>query len=125
MPMAYNTVTPQPISKAFDKDLSLSVNYCRIAVASSLSNVLDWSILLAWEFFATSDLQFGFKSAFSITLCTGIMKAVINCYLNKGSSLYTVNDSSKLYAQLIDVSKAFDLVDHFILFDKLLERNIP
>ena len=44
------------------------------------------------------------------------MKAVINRYLNNGS---------KVYACLIDASKAFDLVDHRILFDKLLERGTP
>ena len=31
----------------------------------------------------------------------------------------------KVYACLIDASKAFDLVDHRILFDKLLERGTP
>ncbi len=44
------------------------------------------------------------------------MEAVINRYLNRGS---------KVYACLIDASKAFDTVDHRILFDKLLERNMP
>ena len=44
------------------------------------------------------------------------MKAVINRYLNRGS---------KVYACLIDASKAFDLVDHCVLFKKLLERNMP
>ena len=63
----------------------------------------------------TSDLQFGFKSGFSTTLCTGVMKAVINCYLNNGS---------KVYGCLINASKAFDLpVDHCILIDKL-ERGM-
>ena len=44
------------------------------------------------------------------------MKSVINRYLNKGS---------KVYACLIDASKAFDTVDHGILFSKLLERRMP
>ena len=44
------------------------------------------------------------------------MKAVINRYLNRGPNVY---------ACLIDASKAFDLVDHSILFEKLLERNMP
>ena len=69
-----------------------------------------------FEFFSTSDLQFGFKSGFSTTLCTGVLKAVINRYLNGGS---------KVYACLIDASKAFDLVDHSVLFKKLLQRNMP
>ena len=39
--------------------------------------------------------------------CTGILKAVANCY------------------SLIDASKAFDTVDHYVLFKKLLTRGIP
>ena len=115
MPAAFRDATIQPIPKGF-KDPSVSSNYRGIALASSLSKVLEWSILLSWsQFFSTSELQFGFKSGFSTTLCTGV---IINRYLNRGS---------KVYARLIDTSKAFDLVDHTgsILFDKLLERNMP
>ena len=116
MPLSFRDATIQPIPKG-SKDPSLSANYRGIALASSLSKVMEWSILLTWElFFTTSDLQFGFKSGFSTTLCTGVLKAVINRYLNNGS---------KVYACLIDASKAFDLVDHQILFDKLLERGTP
>ena len=76
----------------------LSANYCRIALLSSLSKAMEWSILLTWEsFFTTSGLQFGFKWGFSTTLCTGVLKAVINHYLNEGS---------KVFACLIDASKA-------------------
>ena len=116
MPLSFRDATIQPIPKG-SKDPSLSANYRGIALASSLSKVMEWSILLTWElFFTTSDLQFGFKSGFSTTLCTGVLKAVINRYLNNGS---------KVYACLIDASNAFDLVDHHILFDKLLERGTP
>ena len=116
MPAALRDATIQPIPKG-SKDPSVSSNYRGIALASSLSKVLEWSILLSWsQFISTSELQFGFKSGFSTTLCTGIMKAVINRYLNR---------ESKVYACLIDASKAFDLVDHSILFEKLLERNMP
>ena len=116
MPAAFRDATIQPIPKG-SKDPSVSSYYRGIALASSLSKVLEWSILLPLkEFFCTSELQFGFKSGFSTTLCTGVMKAVINRYLNRGC---------KVYACLIDASKAFDLVDHCVLFKKLLERNTP
>ena len=116
MPIALQDATIQPIPKG-SKDPSHSANYRGIALASSLRKVVEWSILITWnEFFITSDLQFGIKSGFSTTLCTGIMKSVINHYLNKGS---------KVYACLIDASKAFNTVDHGILFPKLLERRMP
>ena len=100
MPTALHNATIQPIPKG-SQDPSLSANYCGIVFASSLIKVLEWSILTTWND------QFGFKSAFSTILCTGVMKTVINRYLNKGS---------KVYACLIDASKAFDTVDHGILF---------
>ena len=78
MPTALRDATIQPIPEG-SKDPSLSANYCGIALATSLSKVLEWSILNTWnEFFITSDLQCGFKSGFSTTLCTGIIKTVIN-----------------------------------------------
>ena len=99
------------ISK-WSKDPTLSANYRGTSLTSSLSKILEWSILTTWsDYFTTSDLQFGFKSGCSTTLCTDVMKTVINGYLNKGS---------KVYACLIDASKAFDTADQ-----KLLERRVP
>ncbi len=74
MPASFCNATIQPIPKG-TKDPSLSANYRGIVLASSLSKVLEWSILLTWkQYFATSDLQFGIKTGFSTTLCTGVMK---------------------------------------------------
>ncbi len=116
MPAAFRDAIIQPIPKG-SKDPSLSSNYRGIALASSLSKVFEWSILLTWNsFFYTSELQFGFKPAFSTTLCSGVLKAVVNRYLNRGSKVYTC---------LVDASKAFDTVDHHVLFEKLLDRNMP
>ena len=115
MPTALRDAIIQPIPKG-TKDPSLSSNYCGIALASSFSKIFEWSILLTWNYFYTSELQFGFKPASSTTLCTGVLKAVVNRYLSKGS---------KVYACLIDASKAFDTVNHYVLFEKLLERKMP
>ena len=116
MPTALCDATIQPNPKGA-KDPTLSANYRRIALACCLSKVLEWSILTTYnDHFITSELQFGFKSGFCTTLCTDVMKTVINRYLNKGS---------KVYACLIDASKVFDTVDHSILFRKSLERRMP
>ncbi len=72
MPVAFRDAIIQPIPKG-SKDPSMSANYRGIALASSLSKVLEWSILLTWNhYFCTSELQFGFKSGFSTTLCSGV-----------------------------------------------------
>ena len=66
--------------------------------------------------FATLPLQFGFKPGLSTELCTGLIKNV--------TARYCFNDSS-IFGCFLDVSKAFDRVDHHLLFEKLLQRNLP
>ena len=61
-------------------------------------------------------LQFGFKKACSTTDTCFVLKETIHKYLfHKG----------KAFAAFIDLSKAFDKVDHLLLGQQLLDRNIP
>ena len=66
--------------------------------------------------FCTSSLQFGFKPGYSTTLYTGVVKNVVSRYIHRGSSVLGC---------FLDASKAFYLVDHGMLFDKLLTRGLP
>ena len=105
----------QPIPKP-GKDPSNSDNYRPIALAPTLSNVFELCILNEYRAaFATSTLQFGFKQDFSTDLCTGLIKNVISRYCNNGSTVHGC---------FLDASKAFDRVDHSVLFKKLLQRNL-
>ena len=56
-----------------------------------------------------------FKTGSSTTLCTGVIKNVISRYTHRGSSVLGC---------FLDASKAFDLVDHQILFRILLEHDL-
>ena len=106
----------QPIIKP-GKDPTDSDSYRAIALAPTLSKVFEWCILIQYKFaFDTSDLQFGFKPGLSTDLCTGLIKNVI--------ARYNFNDS-EVYACFLDASKAFDRVDHHLLFKKLLQCNLP
>ena len=94
------------------KTAAVSSNYF-----STLSKVLEWMILHKYsEFFTSSHLQFGFKPHSSTSLCTGVVKNAVPCYIRSGSSVYGC---------FLDASKAFDLMDHSFLFHKLLESGLP
>ena len=104
-----------PIPKS-GKDPSSSYSYRPIALAPILSKVFEWCLLFQFQScFITSSLQFGFKSGFSADLCTGLLKNVIHHYLEC---------DSHVYGCFLDASKAFDRVDHALLFEKLLQRNL-
>ena len=105
----------QPIPKP-GKDPSNSDNYRPIALAPTLSKVFELCLLNECRTaFATSTLQFGFKQGFSTDLCTGLIKNVISRYCKNGSTVHGC---------FLDASKAFDRVDHSLLFKKLLQRKL-
>ena len=71
------------------KDSSCGDSYRPIALASTLSKILEWCILLKFNYLQTSGLQFGFKPGLSTTFCTGVLKAVVSHYLQRDSSVFT------------------------------------
>ena len=60
------------------------------------------------------DYQFGFRKNHSTTLCTYVFKNVVNYYRQNGSHVF---------ACFIDFSKAFDYVDYWLLFGKLIDAD--
>jgi hypothetical protein len=67
-------------------------------------------------YFCNNHLQFGFKPGYSTTLCTGIVKNVVSRYIHNGSAVLGC---------FLDASKAFDMVDHGVLFRTLRDRGLP
>jgi len=67
-------------------------------------------------FIVTTDNQFGFKKATGCSHAIHIARSVIDHYTLGGS---TVNVAA------LDISKAFDRVDHFGLFLKLMNGRVP
>ena len=113
IPASLRDCVLQPVLKP-GKDPGNTDSYRPIALIPTLSKVLEWFILIFDEAaFSTSPLQFGFKEGFSTDLCTGLLKNVIG--------RYTMNDST-VYGCFLDTSKAFDRVNHTVLFHKLLKK---
>ena len=55
----------------------------------------------------TSDNQFGFKPLHGIDICTFLWKEVVRSYTTKNTPVYSM---------FLDASKAFDRVNHAMLF---------
>ena len=57
--------------------------------------------------------QFGFKAKVSSDMCVFTLKQLISSYHKQGSPVYCA---------FLDASKAFDRVNHYMLFKKLIEK---
>ena len=88
-----------------------------ITISPILSKVFEKCLLkISMKYLNTSDMQFGFKKNSGCTHAIYTVRSTIE-YFNRNNS--TVNLCS------IDVSKAFDKVNHYALFTKLMDRNVP
>ena len=116
MPKCFRDSVLVPIPKS-GKNLSISDNYQSISLASSLSKIMEHIILDKFSHYLHSNqLQFGFKSGSSTSLCTGLVINIVSRYISNGSTVLGC---------FLDASKAFDLVDHGKLFSKLQHRGLP
>jgi Reverse transcriptase (RNA-dependent DNA polymerase) len=108
-----------PLYKANDchTKSALCSDFRGIAISCILSKVLEHCILDRFnEFFVTNDNQFGFKKNTGCSHAIYSVRNIVNRFIDGGS---TANLCT------IDLSKAFDKVNHHALFIKLMKRRIP
>ena len=88
-----------------------------ISISPTISKVFEHCILDRYaDFLITSDNQFGFKKNSSCSHAIYSMRCVVDYYVKFGS---TVNLCA------IDISKAFDKMNHYGLFIKLMQKLVP
>ena len=88
-----------------------------ISISPVLSKIFEHCILNRFRsFFHTSDQQFGFKKTVGCSHAIYIVRSVVDYYVSNGS---TVNLCA------LDVSKAFDKMNHCGVFVKLMKRGLP
>ena len=68
------------------------------------------------DYLQTSDLQFGFKKQLGCSNAIYALSSVIEFF---------TKNSSTITACFLDLSKAFDKVNHYALYLKLMKRGIP
>ena len=92
-------------------------NYRPIAIVTASSKILEIVLLNRVEcFITTSHNQYGFKRKHGTDMCIYTMKNIIEYYRQHGSSVFTC---------FLDASKAFDRVNFWTIFDKMIKRGIP
>lgn len=88
-----------------------------ISISPVISKVFENCILNRYKsFFVTSDNQFGFKKGLSCSHAIFSVKCVVNHYSNLGSTINLC---------FLDLKKAFDKMNHYGLYIKLMTRLIP
>ena len=116
VPDAFESGILTPVLKK-SKDSTVLDNYCGITVTSIISKLFE-SVLLPRlpESFEQSSLQFGFTKGLSTVMSAlSVSEARAEAKLNTCKSLFLVTPDSQ---------KAFDVVSHTILLDKLQETGI-
>ena len=105
-----------PIIKDKKGNISDLDNYRPIAITTVASKIFEQMILSKVQsLLLTSDNQFSFKAKSSTDMAVFTVKSVID--------MYKVS-SSPVYICLLDASKAFDRINYWYLFRKLVERNM-
>ena len=106
-----------PIIKNKTGDTSDKNNYRPIALATAASKLFEICILEILEtYLITQDHQFGFKAKHSTDMCIFTVKTLVKYYTDQMTPVYTC---------LLDASKAFERVNHWTLFAKLIETGAP
>ena len=102
-----------PLVKNKISILSDKENYKPIAQDSVVSKIL---FTRSEEFLWTSEYQFGFKKGHSTDWCINLLKECIE---------FCKQHDTPVFVTFLDAFKAFDNVNHFTLFNKLLGKGMP
>jgi len=113
----YSYVVPLPKPKeCFSKSLKCD-DFRGIAISPIISKLFEYCVLDRFkDYLVTTDNQFGFKKNVGCNFAIRTVRNIVDSYIRSGC---TANLCT------IDLSKAFDKVNHNALFIKLMNRRIP
>ena len=106
-----------PLIKDKTGNINNPDNYRAITLSPVISKLFEMVVLdICSEFLTTDSLQFGFKDKIGCADAIFTLKSVISHFTQSGSSVFIAS---------LDISKAFDSVNHFKLYHSLLSAGIP
>ena len=106
-----------PLIKNKLGDMECSDNYRSIALSSVVLKIFDWIVTtLFGKLLKLDELQFSYQKNCSTTMCTWLVIESVSYFSRNGSDVF---------ACFMDMKKAFDMVKHSSLFEKLAERKLP
>jgi len=105
-----------PIPKCDGRKKYLTVDDFRgISISPVLFKLFELCVSDRYsDYFTTSDNQFGFKKHTSYSHVVYSVRNVIDHYV-----------CTTVYVCTLDLSKAYDRMNHYTLFTKLIKRNLP
>lgn len=107
---------PIPKSKVNSKTLTAD-DFRAVTICPIISKVFEHCLLSRISnYLDTSPRQFGFKKGTGCNHAIYMLRKTVNFFTSNGS---TVNIA------MLDLSKAFDKINHFGLFITLMKRNVP
>ena len=106
-----------PLVKDKLGDVHSSKNYRSVSISSILLKLIDWVvILLGGSSLGLNDLQFAYQAGCSTVMCSWADLETIDYFLKNGSEVFTC---------ATDMTKAFDMTLHSLMFSKMLDAGMP
>ena len=107
----------KPRAKNKFGDMGDSANYREVMSSSMFMKIFEYLLLpYVTEHCRVSTAQYGYRPCTSTTLAVATFKETVYSYINEGSTVYSC---------FLDMSKAFERINHRKLLQKLDESTLP
>ena len=105
-----------PLLKDKLGDIGCSDNYRSIALSSILLKIFNWMVILLFgKSLGMDELQFSYQKDCSTTMYTWLVVESVSYFLRNGNEVFSC---------FMDMKKAFDMVKHSLLFQKLINKDL-